>query len=338
MSFREVEGQERAGESFRRAIGSGRLAHAYILVGPEGIGKRALARAAAAYLFCSARKEDSCGVCRSCRLIASDQFADLHWYARPEDKTQLVVEVVEEFQRQVYLKPVESVHKVFVLEDADRLNVSSANKLLKVLEEPPPASLILLVALDVRDFLPTILSRCHVVRLRPLATETLAKGLVRSAGVTDSQARYLAAFTMGSPGLARTLATPEFFVERDWLIDAATGLREGGQFAVAAELFKRSGDKDEAAQGRRETLLRFFDVLGLFYRDALSVALGSDPAGIATTDRATDAKVLAERLGLEPLRGILAAIDRAREAVGFNANQKLLLENLAFDIAKLQSP
>ncbi len=338
MSFRDVPGQESVVEFFRRAVRSERLAHAYILVGPEGVGKRALARSVARYLFCDARNGDACGACRACRLIDADRFADLHWYVRPEGKAQLIVEVIEEFQRAVNFKPVESDRKVFVLEDADKLNPAGANKLLKVLEEPPPRSLILLLALDVRDFLPTILSRCHVVRLRPLATEALAKELARDGRCTPPQAHYLAAFTMGSPGLARTLATPEFFAERDELIALAAALRDGGQFAFAEGMFKRSGDRDEAAQDRRETLLRAFDVLALFYRDALAASLGTDASALVSAEHARAAQALAARIGPDPLQRILAALARAREAVAFNANQKLLLENLAFDIAKLQSP
>lgn len=340
MSFRDVPGQESVVEFFRRAVKSERLAHAYILVGPEGVGKRALARSIAQYLFCGARKDDACGACRACRLIAADQFADLHWYSREEGRAQLRVEIIEEFQRAVNFKPVESDRKVFVLEDADKLNPAGANKLLKVLEEPPPRSLIILLALDVRDFLPTILSRCHVIRMKPLAADALVADLTRDGRCTAEQARYLAAFTMGTPGLARELATPEFFAERDALVAAAANLRDGGQFAFAENLYKRSGEKDEssALTGRREALLRVFDVLALFYRDALAAAHGTAPEALVSSAHAHAAQALGTRIGPDRLAGILDTITRARDAVAFNANQKLLLENLTFDIAKLQSP
>ena len=338
MSFADASVQEQTIEFFRRAVRSKRLAHAYILVGPEGVGKRALARAIARYLFCASPGDDACGKCRSCRLIDSNQFPDLHWYVRPEDKTQLTVEVIEEFQRAVHFKASESEHKVFVLEEADRLNPASANKLLKILEEPPPESLILLLALDVRDFLPTILSRCHVVRLRPLSVKAVVTRLERERLCTPEQARYLGHFTMGSPGLAMTLASGNFFPERAWLLDALVAMREGAHFATAEEMHKRSGDKDEAARDRRETLLRFFDVAALFYRDVLACRLQGGQAPLINTDRAADVKALAGRLSVDGIRRILAVIDRAREAVAFNANQKLLIENLTFDIAKLQTP
>lgn len=337
MSFRDVPGQERTIAFFRRALETGHLAHAYILVGSEGVGKRALARALAQYVFCADRNDDSCGICRACRLIEADRFADVHWYRREEGRQQLRVEVIKQFLREVHLKPLESDHKVFVVEDADKLNPSSANRLLKILEEPPPESLLLLLALDVRDFLPTILSRCHVIRVRPLESDDLAARLRAEHGCTAHQAQYLSHFTMGSPGLAVRLAGGNFFEERDALIDMVVSLREGEHFAAAEQLFSLAGGADDAAQERRETLLRFFDVMALFYRDVLAASLDGGASAPVNADRAADVARLAGRLGLEGTRRILESIERARRAVVFNANQKLLLENLTFDVASLMS-
>ena len=285
MSFRELAGQEQAVDFFRRAIRTRRLAHAYILVGPEGVGKRRFARALAQYLFCEKPHDDSCGTCRPCRLIQAGQFPDLHWYQREEERQQLTVDVIKQFLREISFKPLEADRKVFVVEDADKLNPWSANRLLKILEEPPEASLLLLLALDVRDFLPTILSRCHVIRLRSLSGEALARWLEKEHACPPERARYLAHFAMD----------------------------------------------------RRETLLRFFDVLDLFYRDVLAAALGDGEATLVNTDRRKDIEVLAKRLTLEQVGRILGSIEAARRAMSFNANQKLLLENLAFDIAKVNS-
>jgi len=337
VSFRDLPGQFHAIEFFRRAIRGGRLAHAYILVGAQGVGKRPFARALAQYVFCADRNDDACDACRSCRLIASDRFPDLHWYRREEGRQQLRVEVIEEFQRVVNLKPLETGRKVFVIEDADKLNPSSANRLLKVLEEPPPKSLLLLLALDVRDFLPTILSRCHVIRLRPLAVNDLTRRLVQEVNCTSQQARYLAHFTMGSPGLAATLAAGDFFQERDRLIDMMIGMGADGHFAAAEEMFKRAGGSADTSQERREVLLTFLDVIALFYRDVLAETLGGDGAPLINEDRAEDVRTLAGRLSSERARRILASIEEARRVLLLNANQKLLLENLTFDVAQLQS-
>ena len=337
MSFRELTGQEQAIDFFRRAVRTRRLAHAYILVGPEGVGKRRFARALAQYLFCEKPQDDSCGSCRPCRLIQSDRFGDLHWYRREEDRQQLRVEVIEQFLHEISFKPLEADRKVFVVEDADKLNVSSANRLLKILEEPPEASLLLLLALDVRDFPPTILSRCHVIRLQPLAQADLARWLEKEHACPSERAAYLAHFTMGSPGLAVELIRSGFFEEREWLMNLATSLRPGEHFAPAEEMFRRAGGSDEAAQDRRETLLRFFDVLDLFYRDVLAATLGDGEAMLVNTDRRKDIDSLGKRLSPEEAGRILGSIEEARRAMSFNANQKLLLENLAFDIAKVNS-
>jgi len=336
VSFAEVPGQEDAVAFFRCAVASGRLAHAYILVGSAGSGRRELARALGQYLFCERRNDDACGTCRSCRLIACDEFADFHWYRRPEGKQQLIKEVIEQLRHDVHLKPLEADRKVFVLEDADKLNATSANRLLKILEEPPPESLLLLLALDVRDFLPTILSRCHVVRLQPMSTAALRERLERASGCSPEEAGYLSHFTMGSPGQAAALAEGNFFAERDWLIDLATGLREGEHFTPAEELFKQASTGGEATQQRRETLLRYLDVIALFYRDVLAASLSVD-APVINTGRERDVRALAARVGPDRAQHILAAIARAREAIAMNANQKLLLENLTFDLAQLQS-
>jgi len=336
VSFRDVPGQSHAVAFFRRAVESGRLAHAYILVGPEGVGRRGLARALAQFVFCSERTDDACGHCRSCRLIASGGYPDVHWYRREEGKQQLRVEVIKEFLREVNLKPLESDRKVFVVEDADKLNAAGANRLLKVLEEPPPESLLVLLALDVRDFLPTILSRCHVIRLRPLPVEELSGRLEREQGCSAVAARYLSHFTMGSPGLAAGLAKGNFFEERAQLIDLVISLREGEHFAAAEEMFNRAGGKDDASQGRRERLLQFIDVIALFYHDVLSAALDRGAVTLVNADRAEDVAELARRLSPERVSWILKRIEAARQAVAFNANQKLLLENLAFDLAQMQ--
>jgi len=336
VSFRDVPGQEHAIDFFRRALETERLAHAYILVGSEGSGKRRLARALGQYIFCENRTDDACGSCRACRRIASDAFPDFHWYSRPEGKQQLVVEVIDQLRHDIHLKPLETDRKVFVLEDADKLNAASANKLLKILEEPPPESLLLLLALDVRDFLPTMLSRCHVIRLRPLTSDDLAGRLERESGCSPEEARYLSHFTMGSPGLAVKLAEGSFFTERDWLIDMMRSLRPGEHFTPAEELFKQASTGSDSTQERREKLLRFLDVIALFYRDVFVSALG-DGSVLINEDRTRDVETLAAALGAARTGKILGQITRAREAVASNANQKLLLENLTFDVAQLQS-
>lgn len=337
MAFRDVVGQELATAFLRCAAEAGRLAHAYIFVGPEGVGKRALARALAQYLFCKSRKDDACGECRNCRLVASGNYPDFHWVVREEGKRDVKVEQIEQMLREVNLKPAEGDHKVFVIEEADRLNPSSANRLLKVIEEPPPNTLLLLLALDVRDFLPTILSRCQVLRLRPVPAQELSRRLEKESGIPSDRARYLAHFTLGSPGLAQELVAGSFFEDRAWLIGLMSAARPEAHFAVVDEIDKRIGGEKDELQSKREVLMRWLDVLALFYRDVYAAALHCGDDLLINEDRTAEVKRLAARLSADRAERIVEAVERAREALIFNANRKLLLENLVFDVAQLQA-
>ncbi len=337
MTFSEVPAQAEPIEFFRRAFQSGRLAHAYILVGPPGVGKRDLARALAQYVFCEDRTDDSCGKCRPCRLIESEQFADLHWYRRLEGRQLLTVEVIERFQHEMSLKPVESDRKVFVVEDVDKLAERSSNKLLKVLEEPPPGALLMLLALDVRDFLPTVLSRCHVIRLRAQAVDELAKTLQNDHGCSAIDAKYLSHFTMGSPGLATELADGAFLGDREWLIELVVSVRNGDHFRAAEEILNLVSSRGDKAPEKREILVRLLDVMALFYRDILTASCGADPDSLVNVDRLDVISHLGATLSPDRVCTVIDSINAAREAVLSNANQKLLLDNLAFDVAQIQS-
>jgi DNA polymerase-3 subunit delta' len=196
---------------------------------------------------------------------------------------------------------------------------------------------LLLLAQDVRDFLPTILSRCQVIRLRPLRTSELARRLAEESGCPPGQAEYLSRFTMGSPELARELAAGTFLEDRAWVIDRMVGLERSGHFAAADELEGRLGSEKETPQVRRERLVRYLDVLALFYRDVLATALGAGETDLINRDRAAQVRGLAGELSVERLERVLEEIERTRRAVHFNANRKLLLGNLTFAVAQARA-
>lgn len=215
MSWQGLEGHDGIVEYFRRAIARGRLAHAYLFVGPTGVGKRRFALLLAKSLYCRQRPAellDPCNRCQSCCLVEAGTHPDLLLVAKPEDKSEFPVELlVGEREgrgepgacRALAFKPTFGDRRILILDDADYLNPESANALLKTLEEPPPGAVIFLLATSAARQLPTIRSRCQIVRFRPLTAEVVA-GKLLELGYVDSpdEAERVAQLSGGSIGRA----------------------------------------------------------------------------------------------------------------------------------------
>lgn len=224
-------GHGEARDAFLRRVRAGRWSGAYLVTGREGIGRRRFARAAASLLLCEKRdrlaKEGAfggCGSCAACRLESAEGHPDHLWLAPPEGKRLIPVAAIRQRSgegKEDYPRNVESFFqlvsygggaRVVGIDPAGSLVEAAANALLKILEEPPPESVFFLVAGSDREVLPTIRSRCQIVRLSPADPETLAGWLVRQ-GVEKGRARFLASFSGGAAGRALGLSRPEAFAE-----------------------------------------------------------------------------------------------------------------------------
>lgn len=219
MIWSQVLGHEQQVEMFRRAVQRGRLAHAYLLVGPAGIGKRLFARTLAQCLLCervSEKELDACGECSSCRQIQAGTHPDLISVGLPEGKKIFPIGLIvgEEGQRgrsglcyEIAMSPMRGSRRIALIDDAQAMNEEAANSLLKTLEEPPPGSVLLLLTPDTEPILPTIRSRCQPVRFQPLADETLGL-LLRQQGFSEEEIRETVSLADGSLETARQLLDP----------------------------------------------------------------------------------------------------------------------------------
>jgi DNA polymerase III subunit delta' len=231
--WQHLRGHQRLIELFRRAIRRHRGAHAYLLIGPEGIGKRLFARTLAQCLFCPQVLDedlDACGECPSCRQMRAGTHPDLLEVACPEGKRELPIGLIagsddrrgqEGLCYELAMKPMTAGRRIAIIDDAQTMNVEAANALLKTLEEPPAGSILFLLAPSVDAILPTIRSRCQPVMFPPLSDTDVAELLVELNWVSDAAiAAETAALCEGSLSTAQQLLRPELRQLRDTLLKA----------------------------------------------------------------------------------------------------------------------
>ncbi len=311
MSWQRIRGHDAQIKSFAQAVRRGRLAHAYLFSGPPGIGKRLFAHELAKALLCEAGGDElqACDECHSCVMVEAGTHPDFFAVSRPEGSNELPIELMRELCRGFTLKTARGRGKVAVLDDADDLNEASANCFLKTLEEPPPRSVFILVGTSSERQLPTIVSRCQVVRFAPLP-ETLVADILRSHELPDpAMIPRLAGLSGGSPGQALALADPDLWAFRAKLLQELIQPRANTP-ALAREWmeFVEEAGKDSGPQRRRAGLV--LRLLVLFLEDALAISLGGEPRLAEPADL-----VLLRDLGARTTpEQILAMLERCLEA------------------------
>jgi DNA polymerase-3 subunit delta' len=311
MPFSDVIGQDRAIAVLRRSISISRVAHAYLFSGIEGCGKRKTALAFVQAVFCGA--DEACGVCSSCRKVASGQHPDLHLLE--PDGAFIKIDQVRDLQKELSYRPFEAPKKACIIDGAEKLNLSSGNALLKTLEEPPGDALMILIAPERSAVLQTILSRCQALSFQPLSAEMIEGRLVRD-GFAAETARVSATLSGGSLRRGIEIATDGVLEGRGNFLERiiALNLKEIAALFAAAEEF--AADK-EGLPGLLELLMSFLRDI-LIYR--------STPGALANADLeqliAREAARCSERRIMELIEQLVAM----RRMLARNVNARLALE------------
>ncbi len=362
MAFSEIFCQNRAIDILQRAFAADRWAHAYIFAGPEGVGKFKLAREWAKLLGC---KEpvvqdgfaESCGACESCRLFEAGSSPDFnHVYKELLEFTEdgkdrktpldLPIDVIREFLvAKVSAKPTVSQRKVFVVSEAERLNNSSQNCLLKVLEEPPGYCCIVLLCTRLEKLLPTTKSRCQTIRFGPVDESSIIEKL-EDMGLERNQARYFARLAQGSLGTAckwaeLELADASLYETKRELLDSLASYELSDALNLAEKLVAESKriagvwtgvDKNTSKTdvGRRatKTLIRMI-ILALHDAMTLNVAATEEAAEY---DQKEQIEKLAARFGAERAAEKIADCYRMLHWIESNVNEKLIFEQLLLSL------
>ncbi|MFP4057081.1 MAG: DNA polymerase III subunit delta' [Candidatus Brocadiia bacterium] len=338
MSWSSVLGHEELAARFREALARGRQAHAYLFAGPEGIGKALFARELAKALQCEAGGPEPCDACRACRKVEHGNHPDVAFIRRVDEgdtghsRSQILVDQVrQEIQEPIAYKPFEGRHKVFVVADAERMTQEAQNCLLKTLEEPPPHSLLILTAARLEPFVDTVVSRCRVVRFRPLPLQTVERILVERADVDLADARVLGRLSGGSPGRALRYREEGACETVLWLLRELASLAPAGEFALAGDLLDAVREQGAPLEAARQRLRLVLDLLTLAWRDVLFRRCGYARELLAWEPEPEELAAAGGGLSAEQARHMVDACLEARDQVDANANIKLLLEKLLLD-------
>ena len=199
-AFSDILGNEQIIEHLQNAIRMGKVSHAYILNAPASSGKMMIAEAFAATLQCEKQGIEPCGECHSCKQAASHNHPDIIYVQHEKPNTIGVDDIRVQINQDIVVKPYSSPYKIYIVDEAEKMNVQAQNALLKTIEEPPAYGVILLLTTNADAFLPTILSRCIRLDLKPVADDKLKDFLMKKCGVVDYQADICVDFSQGIVG------------------------------------------------------------------------------------------------------------------------------------------
>jgi len=303
-----------------------KLRHAYLFVGPEGVGRRTLALHFARALNCQKAAEpgEFCGQCRDCRGIQKLQHPDLSLVMPEEGHQDILIDQVRALQHTLALAPYSSAYRVALLPDFQHVTIQAQNALLKTLEEPPEKVILLLTVNDVESLLPTIVSRCEVIRLRPASLTDTQDYLQSTRGLSEDQARLIAHLSGGRIGAAiRMVEGPRVLDSRRETIDALLNLLPARLY----ERFKHADDLSNPYEQAREKAAGVLPIWLSFWRDVFIRSSGST-LPLVNLGLQGEVERIASQINPQAARSLVIAHEAAMEQLERNANVRLLLEAL----------
>jgi len=326
MPFTQIIGQPKAVRLLSRALTGNRLAHGYLFIGPEGVGKSSTARALAARLFCQVeRGEAPCGHCRGCLKFASGNHPD-YLCLKPEG-AGIKISQIRALKKSVIFPPFEAEMRIVILEDAQTMGREAGNSLLKLLEEPPPNNLLLLIAADSEPILDTIVSRCQVIPFVSLNMDRAARIITRNHPEFDSEeVRTMARLTGGCPGRAGTLYNDAVLLLRKECLQALSDGSRRQPAEAAEQALYLAGRMAELKEG----LNQLFDLLALYFKEAM-IALLCNTCD-EKQEESAEYFAIKERRSVQRLSAMVDAVDSSRRALAGNCNRALVCEVLLLDL------
>lgn len=323
--FKDIIGHEQIIEHLQNAIAMDKVSHAYIINGPDKSGKMMLAEAFAMTVQCEQGGRDACLECHSCKQALGRNQPDIIYVSHEKPNTISVDDIRTQVNNDIVIKPYSSRHKIYIIDEAEKMNVQAQNALLKTIEEPPAYAIILLLTTNADDFLPTILSRCVSLNIKAVPDETIEKYLMSNWQIPDYQAQICVAFAQGNVGKAIQLASSSDFNElKSSVLQLVKRLHEIDLYELT-EAVKQIGEY-------KLQINDYFDLMMVWYRDVLYFKATGDVNGLIFKDEVYDIKRRAEKSSYNGIEQIIEALQKAQLRLLANVNFDLVMELLLLTI------
>lgn len=335
--FNAIVGQQHPIRLLKTFIRNGKVPHALLFTGDDGVGKKMTAKAFAMACNCLKLKSemrqrpdldaiDACGDCAPCRKIAGNHHPDVIHVA-PLSSVIRIAQIRTLLQT-LTLKPNEADRRVVILSDAQAMNAEAGNALLKVLEEPPDRTLLVLTARQPSDLLPTVASRCRHIRFSPLGAADIKRLLARTGGIGPESIEAVSVLCGGSFARAQKWIDSRWLNHREWILQAIGGpMANDGQPALRAWLAL-----SEKLAKKKDLIEESLEILTMWLRDILVV--GVDPQRVFNQDRREALSTAANRVSPAQLLQQIDAVDRALMALRSNTNARLTLDAMVLQMAR----
>ncbi len=324
-SFKDVVGHNDIINYIRNAVSMDQVTHAYILNGERGAGKKLVAKLFATTLLCEEGGPDPCNRCHSCRQAEGGNHPDIIWVTHEKPNSISVDDIREQVNNTIMIKPYQGPYKVYVIDHADIMTPQAQNALLKTIEEPPQYAVIMLLTENAEMLLPTIASRCVMLKLRYIRDILIKKYLMETLKVPDYKADMCTAFAQGNLGRAIMLANSEHYNEiREEAVQTLKYIHEMELNEVIQAVNRISSYKLEISD--------YLDIMVVWFRDVLLYKATRDVDVVVFKEELDSIREQARKSSYEGIQLIITSFDRAKERLKANVNFELVIELLFLTI------
>lgn len=323
--FTDIIGQEQIKEHLQNALTTKKISHAYIINGEKSSGKEYIAKVFAMALQCEKGELEPCQECHACKQALSNNQPDIIRVGHEKPNTISVDDIRAQINNDVAIKPYSSPYKIYIVNEAEKMTPQAQNAILKTLEEPPEYAVILLLTSNVNALLPTILSRCVVLNMKPVADEKVRKFLMEELQVPDYKADVCVAFARGNVGKAKALASSEDFENiKNEALSLLKYIQDMELHEIVAAI-KKIGDY-------KLEINDYFDIMAIWYRDVLLFKATKDANHLVFREELGALRKCAQRSSYEGIEIVINALDTAKRRLDANVNFDLVMELLLLTI------